>query len=80
MSFSLMFLLRISVPFSLMIVCKGLMDVATPMISTTELLIKVGSSLIGVNAKLCSSREGSSSKKGSMVKVLPRLISQSFFK
>ena len=61
-----------------MIVCEGLTDVATPMISTTELLIKVGSSLIGVNAKLCCGMDGSPSKKGSMVEVLPRLISQSF--
>ena len=63
-----------------MIVCKGLMDVATQMISTTELLIKVGSSLIGVNAKLCCGMDGSSSKKGYMVEVFPGLISQSFFK
>ena len=61
-----------------MIVCKGLMDVATPIISTTELMIKVGSSLIGMNEKFCFGMDGSSSKKGSMVEVFPRLISQSF--
>ena len=56
------------------------MDVATPMISTTELLIKVGSSLIRLNVKLFCGMDGSSSKKGSMVEVFPRLISQSFYK
>ena len=52
MSFSWRVLLCVSIPFFLMMVVKGIIEIAIPIISTIELLTKVGTKLIGVNIKL----------------------------
>ena len=74
------FLVCSSIPFFLMMVTKGIMHIATPIISTIELLIRVCNSLIGVKMKLWFSIESSSCKKVSIVELLEGFISQSFFK
>ena len=63
-----------------MMVTKGLIHISTPIISTIELLIRVDNSLIGVKMKLWFAIECSSCKKASMVELLARFISESFYK